>query len=106
MADGYKIEHASLDKHEQDIRQIMEQVSGAVGTVREPFDVQAFGVIGSTWSWGLNDWIKGHTGCVDSAVKAGNGVADSVKKMNDNYKQNESDVAGSFTSINTDMQGA
>jgi hypothetical protein len=106
MADGYKIEHASLDKHEQDIRQVMEQVSSAVGTVREPFDVQAFGLVGSIWSAGLNAWITGHTGCVDSAVKAGNDVADSVKKMNENYKQNESNLAASFNAINTDNQGA
>lgn len=102
---GYQVSPSSLDKHEQDIRTIMGQVGDAVNTVREPFDVSAFGIIGSLWSGALNDWIEGHTGMVDSAVKAGDDVADSVAKMSQNYQQNESDVSKSFTSIHDDMQG-
>jgi hypothetical protein len=105
MGDGYQVRISSLDKHEQDVRTIMEQVSGAVNTVREPFDVAAFGILGSIWSGALNAWIEGHTGMVDSAIKAGDDVADSVGKMSQNYQQNESDVAQSFTSIHNDMQG-
>lgn len=96
---GFSVDHASLDKHEQDIRQVMEQITGAVNSVRQPFDVQAFGVIGSTWSGALNDWIVGHTGCVDAAVRACAETADNVKAMNENYRQNESDTAQSFTAI-------
>ena len=105
MGDGYQVSISSLDKHEQDVRTIMEQVSGAVNTVRQPFDVAAFGVIGSLWSGALNAWIDGHTGLVDSAVKAGNDVADSVGKMSQNYQRTESDAAQGFTSIHNDMQG-
>ncbi|HEX5403563.1 MAG TPA: type VII secretion target [Pseudonocardiaceae bacterium] len=103
MGDGYEVQPASLSEHEQDIRQVMEQVSGAVNSVRSVFDPQAFGIIGQVWATGLNAWIQQHTSCVDSAVKAGESVADSVAKMNQNYQQNEDDVAQSFTSISGDM---
>jgi Excreted virulence factor EspC, type VII ESX diderm len=103
MSGGYEVQPASLNQHEQDIRQVMEQVSGAVDSVRDLFDPQAFGIIGSVWATGVNAWIQQHTSCVDSAVKAGEGVADSVAKMSQNYQQNEADVARSFTSISGDM---
>ena len=106
MSGGYEVQPASLSEHEQDIRQVMEQVSGAVSSVRDLFDPQAFGIIGTVWATGVNAWIQQHTSCVDSAVKAGDAVADSVAKMNQNYQQNEADVAQSFTSISSNMQGA
>ena len=102
-SDGYEVSPSSLDQHESDIRQVMEQVSGAVGSVRQLFDPAAFGIIGTDWSMALNAWIQQHTGCIDSAVKAGNDTADSVGKMSQNYQQNESDVAQSFNSISGDM---
>ncbi|HVV25399.1 MAG TPA: type VII secretion target [Pseudonocardiaceae bacterium] len=104
MGDGYNVEPASLDKHEQDIRQVMEQVSGAVNSVRDLFDVEAFGIVGTVWATALNAWVQQHTSCIDSAVKAGNQVADSVGKMAQNYRQNEQNVAQSFTSISNDME--
>jgi hypothetical protein len=105
MGDGYEVSTSTLDQHEQDIRQIMGQVSGAVDSVRDLFDPQAFGIIGTEWSMGLNAWIQQHTGCIDSAVKAASGVADSVATMSQNYQRNEADVARSFTSISGDMKG-
>ena len=104
MGDGYEVSPSSLGQHESDIRQVMEQVSGAVDSVRDLFDPAAFGIIGTDWSLALNAWIQQHTGCIDSAVKAGNDTADSVGKMCANYQQNESDVAQSFTSISGDMK--
>jgi hypothetical protein len=106
MSGGYEVQPASLDQHEQDIRQVMEQVSGAIDSVRDLFDPQAFGIIGSTWATAVNAWIQQHTSCIDSAVKAGNSVADSVGRMSQNYQQNEANVAQSFTSISGNMQGA
>ena len=104
MADGYEITHASLEKHESDIRAVMSQVKGAIDQVRDPIDVQAFGIIGMTWAGYLNLWIDAHTGCVDAAVEAGNQTADNVKAMNQNYRDNEQNVAGSFTSIHGDLK--
>jgi hypothetical protein len=106
MSGGYEVTPASLGEHEQDIRQVMEQVSGAVDSVRDLFDPKAFGIIGTEWSLALNAWIGQHTSCIDSAVKAGDDVADSVAKMSQNYQQNEADVAQSFTSISNNIQGA
>jgi ABC-type transporter Mla subunit MlaD len=106
MGGGYEVEPTSLDQHEQDIRQVMDQVSGAMNSVRDLFDVEAFGIVGTPWATVLNAWVQQHTGCIDSAVKAGNQVADSVGKMAANYRQNEQSVAASFTAIHTDTQGA
>jgi hypothetical protein len=106
MGDGYEVDTTSLDQHEKDIRQIMEQVSGAMDSVRDLFDPKAFGIVGTEWSLALNLWIQQHTACIDAAVKAGNGVADGVGRMNQNYQHNEAAVARSFTSIRGDLQGA
>ena len=106
MSGGYEVQAKTLDQHESDIRQVMEQVSGAVSSVRDLFDPKAFGIIGTEWSLALNLWIQQHTSCIDAAVKAGNDVADSVGRMSQNYQHNEAAVAQSFTSINGDLQGA
>jgi hypothetical protein len=103
-SDGYEVRPSSLDQHESDIRQVMEQVSGAVDSVRDLFDPAAFGIIGTDWSMALNLWIQQHTSCIDSAVKAGNDTADSVAKMSQNYQQTETDLAQSFDSISGDMK--
>ena len=104
MGDGYQVRPSSLSQHESDIRQIMEQVQGAVDSVRDLFDPAAFGIIGTDWSLALNAWIQQHTSCIDSAVKAGNDTADSVGMMATNYQQNETDLAQSFNSISGDMK--
>jgi hypothetical protein len=106
MADGYQITHASLEKHESDIREVMSQVKGAIDTVRDPIDFQAFGIIGQSWAGYLNLWIDAHTRCVDAAVEAGNQTADNVKSMNENYKNNEDTVAKGFTAIQADQAKA
>lgn len=106
MGGGYEVSTSSLDRHEQDVRQVMDQVSGALNSVRDLFDVEAFGIVGTPWATALNLWIQQHTGCIDSAVKAGNQVADSVAKMSQNYQQNERNLAQTFTSIHNDMRGA
>jgi hypothetical protein len=103
VSGGYEVESTTLDQHETDIRQIMEQVSGAMNSVRDLFDPKAFGIIGTEWALGLNLWIQQHTSCIDSAVKAANDVADSVGKMSQNYQHNEAAVAQTFTSIHSDM---
>lgn len=106
MSGGYEVDTSSLDQHQKDIQTIMEQVSGAIGPAREEFDPQAFGIIGEVWAAGLNAWVQSHTACVDAAVKAGQDVADSVGKMSQNYTDNETRTAKSFTSISDDMKGA
>jgi hypothetical protein len=106
MAEGYAIDHESLATHESDIRDVMDQVKGAVDQVRGLFDVQAFGVVGTIWATPLNAWIEAHTSCIDTAVAAGTKVADNVRSMNENYQTNEQNVAGSFTAIDGDLKGA
>jgi uncharacterized protein YukE len=103
-----QIDHSSLDKHAEEIKQIVEQVNGAVNQVRQLFDVKAFGIIGTVWATAVNEWVQSHTKAVDAAVQACTETADKVKSMNENYKQNETDVAQSFTAIanGTPSQGA
>jgi hypothetical protein len=99
MADGFQIEHQSLDGHSQDVTQIMEQISEATQDAGSLWDPKAFGIIGESWAGILSIWTTSADRAIKNAVDAGHHVAEKVKSMNENYRQNEANAAKSFTAI-------
>lgn len=101
MADGFLIDHQSLEQHSQDIEQIMEQITEAAGDAGSLWDPKAFGIIGESWAGILSIWTNSANNAIKTAVAAGKVVSDHIKTMNENHKTNEANVKGSFTAIST-----
>ena len=99
MGDEVQISPAELESHEKDVRDLMSMISGATGSAFEPFDINAFGLIGSTWSWSLHYWTDGAHNAVKQAVAAGNHVADQLKAMRETHVENDNAHAAEFTKI-------
>lgn len=106
MANGFEVNHASLDQHSQDITTIMEQVSGASGDAGSLWDPKAFGIIGESWAGILSIWTDAADKAIKTAVEAGHKVSDDVKKMNENYKNNEDRIARGMNAIGNPTAGS
>ncbi|HEX4724538.1 MAG TPA: hypothetical protein VH333_18605 [Pseudonocardiaceae bacterium] len=101
MPEGFVVDHQSLDQHSQDIDQIMDQISEATGDAGSLWDPQAFGIIGESWAGILSIWTTSADKAIKTAVAGGKKVSDNVKSMNENYKNNEQNVAQSFNAISS-----
>lgn len=106
MADGFQVNHQSLEQHSQDIDQIMDQISEATGDAGSLWDPKAFGIIGESWAGILSIWTNSADGAIKNAVAAGKVVSENVKKMNQNYKDTETTAANNFNAITTGSEGA
>jgi hypothetical protein len=106
MANGFEVNHASLDQHSQDITTIMDQVSGASGDAGSLWDPKAFGIIGESWAGILSIWTDAADKAIKTAVEAGHKVSDDVKKMNENYKNNEDRIARNMNAIGNGTAGS
>ena len=104
-AGGFQVNHQSLDQHSQDIEQIMDQITEAAGDAGSLWDPQAFGIIGESWAGSLSIWTNSANNAIKTAVAAGKVVSEHVKTMNENYRTNEDNVAGSFNAINSGSGG-
>ena len=98
-ADGFQINHQSLEQHSQDIEQIMDQISEAAGDAGSLWDPQAFGIIGESWAGILSIWTNSADKAIKTAVAAGKVVSEHIKTMNENHKTNEENVKASFDAI-------
>src|ERR1700716_847472 len=95
--DGYQISANELESHESDVRELMSNIQGATSGAFEPIDINAFGLIGSTWSWSLHYWTDAADGSIKQAVDAGNHVADQLKGMREAYTAHDKDAANRFS---------
>ena len=106
MANGFEVNHASLDQHSQDITTIMDQVSGASGDAGSLWDPKAFGIIGESWAGILSIWTDSADKAIKTAVEAGHKVSGDVKNMNDNYKNNEDTIVRNMNAISNGTAGS
>ena len=97
--DGFAISPEELESHEDDVRELMSNVQGATNSAFQPIDINAFGLIGSTWSWALHYWTDAADNAVKQAVGAGNHVADQLKAMRESHTRNDQAAADRFTQI-------
>src|SRR5689334_6972727 len=101
--DGFQISPEELESHEEQVRELMSNIQGASSGAFETLDVNAFGVVGMTWSWALHHWTGAAEASLGQAVDAGNHVADQLKGMREAYQQHDEAAAARFTKINEGM---
>jgi hypothetical protein len=99
--EGFQISPEELQSHEEDVRELMSNIQGATSTAFQPVDINAFGLIGTTWSWALHYWTDAADNAVKQAVGAGNHVADQLKAMRESHIENDRAAADRFTGIHT-----
>ncbi len=97
--EGFALSPAELESHEEDVRTLMSNIQGASSGAFQTTDINAFGVIGLTWSWALHHWTGAAESAVREAVGAGNHVADQLKAMRESHTRNDQAAADRFTQI-------
>src|SRR5262245_46582392 len=101
--EGYQISPEELESHEREVRELMSSIQGATSGAFEPVDINAFGAIGTLWSWSLHHWTGAADTSIKQAVQAGNHVADQLKAMREAYQEHDNAAADRFTKINEGM---
>lgn len=99
QGDGFELDPAELQSHETEVRELMSAVQGATRSAFQPIDINAFGLIGSTWSWALHYWTDGADKAISGSVTAGNHIADQLKAMRESHVDTDKAHADKFTSI-------
>jgi excreted virulence factor EspC (type VII ESX diderm) len=97
--DGFELDPAELQTHETQVRELMSAVDGATRSAFQPIDINAFGLIGSTWSWSLHHWTDGARQAIGSSVTAGNHIADQLKAMRETHVETDRAHAETFDNI-------
>lgn len=97
--DGFELDPAELQSHETQVRELMSAVAGATRSAFQPIDINAFGLIGSTWSWSLHYWTDGADKAVSASVTAGNHIADQLKAMRETHVETDKAHADTFDGI-------
>ena len=100
--DGYQISPEELKSHEEDVRELMSNIQGATSSAFQPIDINAFGLIGSTWSWALHYWTDAADNAIKQGVAAGNHVADQLEEMRKSHVENDKAAADRFTKIHSE----
>ena len=100
--EGFHISPAELESHEEHVRELMSNIQGATRSAFQPVDINAFGLIGTTWSWALQYWTDGADTAVKGAVTAGNHVADQLKEMRESHVENDKAAADRFNRIHSE----
>jgi hypothetical protein len=101
--EGYQISPEELETHEHQVRELMSNIQGATSGAFEPVDINAFGLIGTTWSWSLQIWTGAADTSIKQAVAAGNHVADQLKAMREAYQEHDKGAADRFGQIHEGM---
>ena len=97
--EGFALSPAELESHEEDVRTLMSDIQGASNGAFQTTDINAFGVIGLTWSWALQHWTGAADNAIRQAVGAGNHVADQLKAMRESSVAHDQAAADRFTQI-------
>lgn len=102
--EGFQISPAELESHEHEVRELMANIQGATGSAFQLFDINAFGLVGMTWSQALRLWTNGAEGAVKGAVTAGNHIADQLKAMRETHVRNDQESAARFAKIHGEQE--
>ncbi|HEX6356183.1 type VII secretion target [Actinophytocola sp.] len=101
MPDGFDVDPDSLNKHSKDLHDFAEQIRGARATAGDT--TRAFGLIGVTWSWALNNWYHDANGFADSAANAADRVGDELANMAREYEQANQTATSNMQQITGDL---
>jgi hypothetical protein len=102
MAD-LEVTSADLNNHAAQVEALMSAVRGAAAYGDQAFDVRAFGLIGSSWSWILQAWTQDAKNLVDTTADTGNALAAAMREMATAYDQHDAASARTFSQIQDTM---
>jgi len=85
MTGGFEVDLDTVRQHVADTRSLMDYVEDAA-LESAPLDVQAFGIIGSTWSLALTRWTAEASTFITTAAQCGNRMADELESMAADYE--------------------
>jgi uncharacterized protein YukE len=92
----------ALHQHASDVKNFMEDLNSASASAGDDFDVQAFGIIGMSWSWILKNWTDSAANFLKTTTSAGEHVSDQLTKMATNYTDTETANAQTFSQIKSE----
>lgn len=90
MADGQiEVTPEALNQHARDVKGFMAEINSAASSAGDDFDVQAFGVIGMSWSWILKNWTNSANNFIKTTTAAGDHVSEQLGNMSTAYTDTE-----------------
>lgn len=104
MADEIDVTPEALTRHAEQVRTFMGYLDGAADSAGDDVDVQAFGIIGMSWSWILKNWTDSAQAFTRAATAAGHHVADQVAGMATTYQDAETANGQAFDQLRTSMR--
>jgi hypothetical protein len=96
MSGGFKVGLDELGAHEEEVRQIAQEVQTAVdasGEAQAAFDLNAFGLVGQVFALPIQAWISSAGDFLNAAAEAGHEVADRVQTAHTMYTEHETKTA-------------
>ncbi len=104
MAD-LNVSTQALTEHAGQVATLMGDVRDAAAYGDQAFDVRAFGIIGSTWSWVLKAWCDDAKNLVDTTASAGTAMSTALTEMATAYDQHDAAGSAEFTKIQGALGG-
>lgn len=96
---GFHVHPEELERHEQELRLLLDKMPDATETLTDPWAPDVFGVVGMFFANGLNGWNEEAAKFVGMSKAAGNHLADNLQQMRRLYVSTEGDMAKAFDLI-------
>lgn len=106
MPNGFNADVNALQRHAGEIDSLMDTVTEATASAGAPIDLNAFGIIGSTWSWKLNDWTGNADEFIKTATDCGTEIAKRLREMAGQYEHLDEETRNSVQSIQDNLDDA
>jgi hypothetical protein len=101
-APGFHVELDALSTHEDELRQIADQVKECIdasGEAQAALDLNAFGLIGQIFALPIQAWVSSATGMLNDTADAGHEVADRLKTAHGMISDNEAATTQKLTAV-------
>jgi uncharacterized protein YukE len=101
-AGGFEVKPDALTAHENELRQIADQVKASIsasGSAQAALDLNAFGLVGQIFAIPIQGWITTASDFLDQAATAGQEVADRLKNANEAIADNENKTVALLNSV-------
>jgi hypothetical protein len=101
-AGGFEVQPDALTAHENELRQIADQVKASIdasGSAQAALDLNAFGLVGQLFALPIQGWITTASDFLNQAAAAGQDVADKLKNANEAIGDNEDKTVALLDSV-------
>jgi uncharacterized protein YukE len=101
-AGGFEVKPDALTAHENELRQIADQVQASIsasGSAQAALDLNAFGLVGQIFAIPIQGWITTASGFLNLTAAAGQEVADRLKNAKESLDDNEDKTVALLNSV-------